>query len=278
MRAFCPLLLSLLALAAPGHAFDAQGPATPAKTRVGTQFDARVVLVADGDTLELIPQGETRQLRIRLEGIDAPEFGEPFHREATRLTRTLLLKQSVRVEGRDVDRYGRLVARVLASGRDTSLALVQAGLACHFTQFANDAVLAEAQSRARATGAGFWATGAAKPRCTGFASASARSGSPASSGETASKRPEGREGGPGAPVARGFRGNVNSRLYHAASCPNANCRNCSRLFASEAEAKMAGFKPAGDCLRAPRFHVSRVPRFEPWNPTWEPRHLGTLEP
>ena len=221
MRVLRLLVLALLAT----------GAATQDRARVGTPFDARVVLIADGDTLELIPQGETRRLRIRLEGIDAPEFGEPFSRQATTFTRTLLLKQLVRVEGRDVDRYGRLVARVTASGRDASLALVQAGLACQFSQFANDPVLAEAQARARTAGAGFWSATAPKPRCTGLAPRAPGAPRPA----------------PVAPVAPGFRGNVDSRLYHLSSCRNANCRNCTRLFASEAEARMAGFKPAGDC-------------------------------
>jgi micrococcal nuclease len=220
----------------------------PTTTRVGMPFDARVVLVADGDTLELIPAGETARIRVRLEGIDAPEFGEPFSRQATTFTRTMLLKQHVRVDGRDVDRYGRLVARVAAAGRDTSLALVQAGLACHFTQFANDAVLADAQSRARAAGAGFWAANAPKPQCARRAprapgaSASPRGEPPAGYGETSATRRDGREGAPG------FRGNVSSRLYHASSCRNANCRNCTRLFTTEGEAKLAGFSPAGDCV------------------------------
>jgi endonuclease YncB( thermonuclease family) len=199
--------------------------------RVGSWFDARVVTIADGDTLELVPAGEATPLRIRLEGVDAPELGEPFSREATTLTRSLLLRQQVRVHGRDVDNYGRLVARVVAAGRDASEALLDAGLACHFTRFANDPVLARAQSRARDQGRGFWAAGAAKPRCTGLSGSS-------------------RQTAPAARSADGyFRGNTNSRLYHAASCPNAKCRNCTRLFTSEDEARRAGFKPAGDCLR-----------------------------
>lgn len=204
------------------------------QARVGAPFDARVVLVADGDTIEAVPSGETRPLRIRLEGIDAPELGEPFSGEATRFVRAMLLRQRVRIDGRDVDRYGRLVARVAVTGRDASTALLEAGLACHFTQFANDPILAAAQSRARGAGAGFWAVAAAKPRCTGGAPAAA---------PTAPRSP--------APDSRRdthYRGNVRSFLYHGSSCPNANCRNCTRLFATEAEARLAGYKPAGDCV------------------------------
>ncbi len=38
-------------------------------------------------------------------------------------------------------------------------------------------------------------------------------------------------------------------VFHASTCTNYNCRNCSVVFATGAEAEAAGFKPAGDCLR-----------------------------
>jgi endonuclease YncB( thermonuclease family) len=48
------------------------------------------------------------------------------------------------VEGRDVDRYGRLVARVSVRGDDAGTALLLAGLACHFTAYSSDVALANA--------------------------------------------------------------------------------------------------------------------------------------
>lgn len=196
---------------------------------VRRQFDATVVRVADADTLEALVAGETRPIRIRLEGIDAPEQGEAFGREATARLRTLTLNQVVRVTGRDMDRYGRLVARVSAQGTDASRDLVRAGLACH--AYAFDATLAKAEAEARAAGAGFWSA-TMKPVCVTETAFSARGSS--------SNRTEG--AGP-------FHGNVASHLYHAPSCRNYTCRNCTRVFATEAEAVAAGFKPAGDCLK-----------------------------
>ena len=195
------------------------------KRRVGKTFNAYVVTIADGDTVEMIPEGEETPIRVRLEGIDTPELDEPYGRDAMIYTRILLLRKQVRVIGRDVDRYERLVARVTAAGRDASLALLQMGLACHFTQFASDPALAEAAGRARSKGVGFWAARAPKPRCTGLAHVD------------------------NAQPGLNFRGNINSRLYHASTCPNANCPNCTRVFSSEEEARAAGFTPAGDCLR-----------------------------
>jgi micrococcal nuclease len=213
-------------------------PGAERRDLVGRTFDARVVRIADGDTLEAIPAGETRPVRIRLHGVDAPELGEAFSREAQTLLRTLVFDQRVRVEGRDLDRYGRVVARITTSGKDASSELVQAGLACH--AYARDTALATQEAQARTSGRGFWSPTAKKPACVARTAFSAlrppvptRPTSP-----TAASR-----------VPAGYRGNVSAAVYHASTCPNANCRNCTRLFTTEAEAKAAGFRPAGDCLK-----------------------------
>jgi endonuclease YncB( thermonuclease family) len=145
---------------------------------VRRQFDAKVVRVGDADTLDVIVAGESRSIRVRLEGIDAPEQDEVFSREATALMRTLVFDRMVRVTGRTLDRYGRLIVRVSANGRDVSTELVGAGLACH--AYAYDAALARAEARARAAGAGFWAPMTTKkPACVVRTAFSAkRPGSP----------------------------------------------------------------------------------------------------
>ena len=130
---------------------------------VGKTFDAIVVRVADGDSIEILPQADRPRLRVRLEGVDAPELGEVFSRDAQRFLRRLVLDRRVTVSGRDVDRYGRLVARVTVAGQDASLELLKVGLACQ--RFATDPVLAAAESRARTAGVGFWAPTASRPQC-----------------------------------------------------------------------------------------------------------------
>jgi endonuclease YncB( thermonuclease family) len=206
---------------------------------VGRTFDARVVRIADGDTLEAVPVGETRPIRIRLHGVDAPELGETFSREAQTLLRTIVFDQRVRVEGIDMDRYGRVVARISIGGKDASTELVRAGLACH--AYARNPVLASEEAQARTGGRGFWAATAKKPACveqTAFSASTRRPGPTRPASPQTTSR-----------VPAGYRGNVSAGVYHASTCPNANCRNCTRLFTTEAEAKAAGFRPAGDCLK-----------------------------
>lgn len=211
----------------------------PLHTLVGRTIDARVVRIANGDTLELVPAGQRERVRVRLEGVDAPELGEDFSRDAQSFLRRLLVDQPIRLSGRDIDRYGRLVARVRIGGRDVSQLLLEAGLACQ--RFTVDATLAAAEEQARTAGRGFWAASARKPQCVARGSASGAPPPPPSARTAPSPMTTA--------AARTVRGNVSSKLYHQASCPNFRCRNCTRVFASEADARAAGFRPAGDCVK-----------------------------
>lgn len=196
-----------------------------------SRFEARVVTVLDGDTFEVVTT-DRRRVRIRLEGIDCPERGEPFSNVARSFTRQLAFDRTVQVEVRDVDRYGRLVARVTSEGKDLSQALVAAGLATHYTVFRFDPRLEETERRARAERRGMWAQGLPHPPIA------ERGSSPST--PRAVVAPD---------LAGPFYGNVSSRVYHAPTCRNARCKNCTREFRTQEEAQAAGFRAAGDCLR-----------------------------
>jgi endonuclease YncB( thermonuclease family) len=134
------------------------------RARIGSSFSAKVTSVVDGDTVHVV-DGSGRRIVVRLEGIDTPERGEPFSAQARTAARVLLFDKTATLRATDVDRFGRLVARVYVDGSDTSVAQVRAGLACHYTRFSKDPLLARAVEQAKGAGAGFWAAGAAKPGC-----------------------------------------------------------------------------------------------------------------
>jgi endonuclease YncB( thermonuclease family) len=95
--------------------------------------------VIDGDTVEVAGQ------RIRLHGIDAPESKQRCRagrseiecgKEATKVLRSIIARESVTCEGRDVDRYGRIVAVCRNSdGEDINAAMVAQGWALAYRQF-----------------------------------------------------------------------------------------------------------------------------------------------
>ena len=82
---------------------------------MGKTVSGTVISVADGDTVRLkLDSGQT--IRVRLEGIDTPERGEPFNTQARNATRVMLFDKTVQVKATDVDSYDRLVARLVVNG------------------------------------------------------------------------------------------------------------------------------------------------------------------
>lgn len=127
----------------------------------GERFFARVDSVADGDSLTVVSESGQR-LRIRLSGIDAPEFSQEHGEVAREQLRQLLGQQLLSVEPLKTDPFGRLVARVSLEGEDVSLWMVQHGHAWHFTRYEQDQTATErqryriAQSRAQTLRLGLW--------------------------------------------------------------------------------------------------------------------------
>ena len=129
-------------------------------------FESRVVAVADGDSLVVASSadGTLGEQRVRLEGIDAPEFGQQFHQQSKKFLADACLGKTVVVEPREKDRYGRLVARVflnqanskLSPENDMSRRLLYAGMAWHFLRYNDDSDLAAAEAHARSRQIGLW--------------------------------------------------------------------------------------------------------------------------
>lgn len=197
---------------------------------VNRDVTAHIVRVIDGDTVDaLIPPAS--RIRVRLHGVDSPESGEPFSQEARDFTRILMFSRNVVLSGRDVDAYGRLVARVVVDGKDASEALISAGLACTTRRFVSDSRLDTAQAAARKAGLGFWSATSGKPACVSREVVAV----PHATGPTQRTSV--------------FIGNASSRVYHLATCRNARCKNCTLKFTTRVEAEAAGLRAAKDCIR-----------------------------
>ena len=93
--------------------------------------------VHDGDTITLL-DAENRQHKIRLDGIDAPELGQPFGRASKQHLAELLANREAVAECSKIDRYRREVCRVLVGGTDAGLEQVRAGLAWFFRRYAKE--------------------------------------------------------------------------------------------------------------------------------------------
>ncbi|MBF0147571.1 MAG: thermonuclease family protein [Magnetococcales bacterium] len=121
-------------------------------------WHGKVIFVQDGDSLK-VKVGH-RIETLRLQGIDAPEHGQPFAKDATRFVKRATLGREVRVNPIELDLYHRMLADVfLTDGRSLNQELVKEGLAWHNTNYSHDPLLKKLEQQARREHRGLWADG-----------------------------------------------------------------------------------------------------------------------
>jgi len=120
-----------------------------------TIIAGRVIRVSDGDTIDIEDPKHGLQ-RIRLLGIDAPEYSQRFGPEVRNWLGTQIFGKQVRAEAFEKDKYGRWTANIYLGNTWLNLELVKHGCAWHYTSFSDDARLADAQNAARAQRIGLW--------------------------------------------------------------------------------------------------------------------------
>ena len=124
-------------------------------------LNGKVVKITDGDTLVVLDADNT-QHKIRLSGIDAPESNQPFGKRSKEALSALVAGQRVEVDWHKHDRYGRIVGKVIAQGKDVNLDQVRTGMAWWYRKYANEqslvdqGIYAAAEAKARVTGVGLW--------------------------------------------------------------------------------------------------------------------------
>ena len=135
-----------------------------AGSEFGEEVDGRPSVI-DGDSLRL----DGRE--IRLFGIDAPEGRQtceradgsawPCGREAGAVLKRLVSATAVICQGRDEDRYGRLVATCVAEETDLGAEMVRRGMAVAYR--AHSTSYTDEENEARDARRGIWAGRFEKP-------------------------------------------------------------------------------------------------------------------
>jgi micrococcal nuclease len=203
--------------------------------RAGERISGTVTHVADGDTLDITTNG--RVYTVRLDGIDAPEGGQPFGREARVQLRVLALSREVTALVTDHDRFGRFVARVSVGGTDLSEEMVRSGFAWHYTRYSTDQRLAALEQQARRQHRGLWADAKAMAPWDYRLQHARPSAAPAAPHARAAPAPAG-----------AYHGNTSSHVYHAPGCRDYDCPHCTESFMSTAAAEAAGYRPHEACV------------------------------
>ncbi|WP_437230224.1 thermonuclease family protein [Planctomicrobium sp. SH661] len=130
----------------------------PVVQRVET---GKVVGVTDGDTVRILIG--TEEVKVRLEGIDAPESKQAFGTKAKQHLSDLIFDKEIELRVTGTDRYGRTIGKIFVGETDVNLQMIRDGMAWHYTQFNAEEAFAVAQAEAKEAGRGLWADPAAVP-------------------------------------------------------------------------------------------------------------------
>ena len=116
-------------------------------------YKGTILSVTDGDTY--VFQTENGSLKIRSEGIDAPEMKQPFGDSAA-----LFLKDYVNLNAiviaSGTDRYGRTIGTLYINGEDINKKLVLAGYAWFYKNYSKNQDYKNAEILARKKATGLW--------------------------------------------------------------------------------------------------------------------------
>ncbi len=204
----------------------------------------KVVSVADGDTVTVLTAGN-RQVKVRLDGIDAPESRQDFGQRAKQAASDLVFGKQVSVDIRTRDRYGRSVGVVRVGGTEVNTAMVEGGWAWWYRQYAPDnTVLSRAESAARAAKRGLWASPSPVPpwefrrgKTTAAADATVSGAPPAATSQTEAPAPVAPNAAPVYRTATGVK-------FHRDGCSGLRR---TRIPTTPAEARALGLQPCGLC-------------------------------
>ncbi len=214
------------------------GPGSAEASRERRIFSGEVVRVVDGDSLVVRDRGRDRE--VRLYGIDAPEWNQPYGREA----RDHMLSYRWKVVECEImtpkDRYGREICILRYGGKCINEELVRLGLAwvwpwsCKAKEVCSR--WSAAQDDAIRNRRGLWRDGNPEPPWE-------YRQRPAESSQAVPKV------SPKAPVRRSapYTGNVSSKIFHDRNCIHAECARCDERFDSREEALRKGFRPCRIC-------------------------------
>ena len=131
-------------------------------------FTAKVVRVVDGDTV-YVANKSGKKFKVRLTGIDAPEQNQPYGLASTYHLKEVLIDKWVLLKSKpkngnlySVDRYNRVLAKLILDGNDVNFLQVSSGYAWHFKRYqkqqspSDRQLYSQAELKAKKNKLGLW--------------------------------------------------------------------------------------------------------------------------
>ncbi len=119
-------------------------------------FSGRVVRVIDGDTVSVLSGDQ--MLRVRLNGIDAPESKQPYGQRSKQSLIQLAAQKNVMVLSSQQDRYGRYLGTLMNGNLNINAQQVEKGMAWayRFHGKPTDVNMLALENKAHSAGIGLW--------------------------------------------------------------------------------------------------------------------------
>lgn len=191
------------------------------------ELTGKVVHVTDGDTVGILVGKET--IKIRLEGIDAPESKQAFGTKSKEALTKLVAGKNALVKKTGEDRYKRTLGTIFVGDSNINAKMVEDGWAWHYKQYSKDEELAKLEAKAREAKLGLWADPKPLPPWE-FRQRQKEKNKPET--ETVESKPA-------EPAVKKFWLNASSNIRHNESCEHFNNTKKGR-FCSESDGKACG--------------------------------------
>jgi endonuclease YncB( thermonuclease family) len=121
-------------------------------------LQGKVTRVSDGDTLWVAVDSKSKPIKLRLQGMDAPEICQLWGKEAQQALNARLLGQTVSLKILAKDDYHRSLGRITHRGQDVGQWLVREGHAWSYSYSRRAGPYAADQAQAQAGRLGLWAS------------------------------------------------------------------------------------------------------------------------
>lgn len=124
-------------------------------------LNGTVVGISDGDTITVL-DNSSKERKVRLMGIDAPEKSQAFGNQAKQTLSNYIYKKEVSVEYKKFDKYKRIVGKVTLDSQDICLKMIADGMAWHYTEYEKEQsktdreLYREAEATAKEAKVGLW--------------------------------------------------------------------------------------------------------------------------
>ncbi len=120
-----------------------------------TEQYGKVIKITDGDTFTILLDNKST-LKIRMNGIDAPEKKQDDYKTSKQYLGKLLFGKRVKIISISVDKYKRTLADVYYNEDWINLKMIANGYAWHYKKYSSNNVLAQAEISAKKLKNGIW--------------------------------------------------------------------------------------------------------------------------